>query len=58
MFALNAIAFSALKPMALALAIVNAVVIAGVLVCLLLTWRGDRAKRAGTPKKTFFDKTE
>ena len=58
MFALNAIAFSALKPMALALAIVNAVVIAGVLVCLFVTWRMDRAEHTETPKKTFFDKTE
>lgn len=58
MFALNAVLFSALKPMALALVIVNAVVIAGVLICLLITWRADRAERTETPKKTFFDETE
>lgn len=39
MFALNAVTISAIKGSALSIAIVNAIVIAGVLVCLLLLLR-------------------
>lgn len=64
MFALNAIVFSALKPLALALAIVNLIVIAAVLVCLIVLFLkiAEREKTASVhhseEDRSFFDKTE
>ncbi len=52
MSALLTVTFSALKGSALAVAIVNAAVLAAVLICLLLA---DRRKETEPPKPTFFD---
>lgn len=53
MFALNAVTFSAIKGTALSLAIVNAIVIAGVLICMLalLITKTGKAKKAPKDKR-------
>lgn len=56
MFALNAVTFLTLKNIALALAIVNLVMLAAVLVCLLLFHTINRAKRQPEAQtRSFFD---
>ncbi len=56
MFTLIAVTFSALKGTALAVAIVNAVVLAAVLVCLFLAVRCK--KEPEKQPRSFFDKAE
>lgn len=56
MFALNAVTFSALKGTALAVAAVNAVLLAAVLVCLLLAHGLKKQKKQPEQKtRSFFD---
>ncbi len=56
MFTLIAVTFSALKGTTLAVVIVNAVVLAGVLVCLFLAWK-LKAEAEEKPR-SFFDEPE